>query len=831
MDSYSFEPISLQPHSKHSSSNRFPFTYIPNSYYQTNGQLIINNVNSKSQGWYKCEATNLLGTVTAKMFLQIKKKTEIIEPPMNISVTKGQSAIFKCTVSKERDVDIDLKWTFNNILLDLSPNDHIGNSNLKLYSNGTLQILEAKNTDIGAYECLVTSIRNNLAGNDSRKAYLNVVELPYSPINLQSHLNPSQSRSVNLTWQPSFNGNSQIMKYIVQARITTSLDLLLLQQQQQQYEQPSMANSMSSQHDWFVIKDNIYRSVLEHTATRTSSSVKYWTLINGLKPALSYEFKISAVNGIGEGMPSRPSNNITIPEEVPSQAPQSLQTNLIGSKAISLSWQLPIMQSWNGRLKGYRLAYSLSYPNSSWKFLQVNDPTVTSANLTDLIVWEMYLVKICAFNSKGVGKYSEPIKVRTKEGIPIRAPLNFQANAINSTCIQMAWSEPPPQFVNGVIKGYKLLFNEKVNKTRQQTHVVSQNELKTSQTNYGTYSGEHEYTLCGLAKFTTYSFSILCFTNSGDGPGTQPIQLRTLEDTPGEISRIYFNNVYDTSLDIEWQPPRHPNGKILSYIISYRSLKDSTNSSRFEQIILDSSQNNFTLKNLKQQTEYLIGIKAKTKAGEGQIKYTQIKSGVPPELPEPPKAIVLRTIGNTFADIEFIPGSTGKTSINKWIVEALTVHNSNDYYAYANNAAAFETIFKWHRVFEQSNAPNATKLTVQNLKPFTNYTLRMFARNVKGLSAPSVPTELFQTKPDVPSVTPAYLGARLKTLYSNTTLPSDINLLIKWSPIPTSKWNGIPYGYVIRVDPCHHEGSLPQRTVKIPFSKLKETRFLLKGRS
>jgi len=403
---------------------------------------------------------------------------------MNISVTKGQSALFKCTVSKESDVETDLKWTFNGLPLDLTPSDYPPNNayqhspastNLKLYTNGTLQILEARNTDIGIYQCTVASIANQPAGNDSRTAYLNVVELPYAPINVYAALSPTHPRSVNLTWQPSFDGNNPIIKYIIQARITTSFDLLILQQQQQQQSQfEAMSSSTASQHDWFVIRDNIYASVLGKSSL---DSNKFWMTVGDLKPALSYEFKISAVNGIGEGMPSRPSNNVTIPEEVPSQAPQSLQTSHIASKSISLTWQLPVMQSWNGRLRGYRLAYSLSYPNSTWKYALVDDPTMTSANLTDLIVWETYLVKICAFNSKGFGKYSEYIRVRTKEGIPIRAPLHYLANPLNSTCVKMAWSEPPAQFVNGLIKGYKLVYEEKT-KNKRHTHVISMASLK-----------------------------------------------------------------------------------------------------------------------------------------------------------------------------------------------------------------------------------------------------------------------------------------------------------------------------------------------------------------
>lgn len=124
-------------------------------------------------------------------------------------------------------------------------------------------------------------------------------------------------------------------------------------------------------------------------------------MINELKPAFTYEFRVSAVNGIGEGMPSRPSNNVTIPEEIPSMPPQNIQAYSTNSKTIFIQWQPPPVTSWNGRLRGYQIAYSLSYPNSTWKYTTIDDYVQTTANLTDLIVWETYLIKICALNSKG----------------------------------------------------------------------------------------------------------------------------------------------------------------------------------------------------------------------------------------------------------------------------------------------------------------------------------------------------------------------------------------------------------------------------------------------
>lgn len=195
----------------------------------------------------------------------------------------------------------------------------------------------------------------------------------------------------------------------------------------------------------------------------------------------------------------------------------------------------------------------------------------------------VYIILYCV-TVLGLGKYNHPpIRIRTKEGIPIRAPNNFKANALNSTCIEMSWSEPPAQFVNGIIQGYKLIFYENNQSDARQTHVIYTNQSTSSSpstTNLnnagglvsggGLSSSNYHYQMCNLSKFTVYTLSILCFTSSGDGPPTQLIQLKTLEDVPGEVSDIVFNNVYDTSIDLEWKPPTQPNGRILSYVISYR---------------------------------------------------------------------------------------------------------------------------------------------------------------------------------------------------------------------------------------------------------------------
>ena len=70
---------------------------------------------------------------------------------MNISVIKGQAAIFKCSGSEEDDVEVEVVWKFNYLVLDFA-SDQFSYSNHKYFTNCTLQVAEAKKTDIGIYK-------------------------------------------------------------------------------------------------------------------------------------------------------------------------------------------------------------------------------------------------------------------------------------------------------------------------------------------------------------------------------------------------------------------------------------------------------------------------------------------------------------------------------------------------------------------------------------------------------------------------------------------------------------------------------------------------------
>ena len=81
-------------------------------------------------------------------------------------------------------------------------------------NSGTLQIGEARASDAGEYTCEVSSA----GGNDRRSASLDVIELPYAPTHVHAEKVSTAHKTVNVSWTPGFNGNSPVIKFILQYR-------------------------------------------------------------------------------------------------------------------------------------------------------------------------------------------------------------------------------------------------------------------------------------------------------------------------------------------------------------------------------------------------------------------------------------------------------------------------------------------------------------------------------------------------------------------------------------------------------------------------------------
>jgi hypothetical protein len=193
-----------------------------------------------------------------------------------------------------------------------------------------------------------------------------------------------------------------------------------------------------------------------------------------------------------------------------------------------------------------------------------------------------------------------------------------------------------------------------------------------------------------MLKFTLYTLSVLGFTSAGDGPSTQPIQLKTYEDVPGPVLALTFDNIYDTSVDVMWRPPQQPNGRIIAYVLECteqsKNSSSSSGGSTTHAITVEAGANNYTLRSLRSATEYTVSVRARTAVGDGSERRAVVRTGVPAELPDAPQLVVVRQASSRSCELEFIPGYSGRTTIRQWIVEAVEL-SAYEAYLYASPTA------------------------------------------------------------------------------------------------------------------------------------------------
>lgn len=131
----------------------------------------------------------------------------------SIVTVLGSTAEFPCGVNHDQSVKVELTWTFNDRQIKVS-------NRVQISPEGTLRIREARNTDVGVYTCRVKSA----GGSDMRSARLDLIEIPHAPTHVRAELNVAGGL-VNVSWAPPFDGNSPIVRYLVEKREVSSVRL------------------------------------------------------------------------------------------------------------------------------------------------------------------------------------------------------------------------------------------------------------------------------------------------------------------------------------------------------------------------------------------------------------------------------------------------------------------------------------------------------------------------------------------------------------------------------------------------------------------------------
>uniref|UniRef100_A0A672YY63 Sidekick cell adhesion molecule 2b n=1 Tax=Sphaeramia orbicularis TaxID=375764 RepID=A0A672YY63_9TELE len=573
------------------------------------GSLLISPSHISDAGTYTCMASNSRGIDEASADLVVWARTRITTPPQDQSVIKGTKAILTCGVTHDPSVTVRHVWEKEGTMINVQSIPR-----MRLDADGTLHISQTWSGDIGTYTCRVTSV----GGNDSRSAHLRVRQLPHAPENPTAILSTSEKRAIDLAWAKPFDGNSPLIRYILEVSENNA--------------------------PWAILLANI-----EPESTAVT--------VNGLIPARSYQFRLCAVNDVGKGQFSKETDRVSLPEEPPSAPAQNVIASGRTNQSIMIQWQPPPESHQNGILRGYTVRYRLTGLPVDYQIKNITSPDVTNLLLEDLIIWTNYEIEVAAYNGAGLGTFSHKVTEWTLQGVPTIAPGNVQAEAVNSTTIRFTWIAPNPQFINGINQGYKLLAWER-GKDEEVTMVTVRPNFQDS---------VHVGYVTGLKKFTEYYTSVLCFTTPGDGPRSPPRALRTHEDTPGAVGHLSFTEILDTSLKVSWSEPGEKNGVLTGYRISWEEYnRTNTRVTHY----LPNVTLEYRVTGLTALTTYTIEVAGMTSKGQGQLSSSTISSGVPPELPGPPTNIAISNIGPRSVTLQFKPGYDGKTSISRWQVEA-----------------------------------------------------------------------------------------------------------------------------------------------------------------
>jgi protein sidekick len=245
-------------------------------------------------------------------------------------------------VSSDPALPFEIEWEHNDeaIVPGMS-------SRIIVQLDGTLEIREVRASDVGNYKCIVRS----QGGHDERVAQLKIIELPYPPTNVHAEKLPklapgAYSKAVNISWISGFDGNSAVLKYIIQKRTASP---------EAGAQQTEILSS------WETLLANV------------SIDVRH-IIVEGLKPATSYQFRVSAVNAVGEGESSQASNVVTLPQEPPTGPPSGLVGSARSPSQIIIQWHQPLEEHKNGQILGYVIRCRLhGYGDTPWSYRNITN--------------------------------------------------------------------------------------------------------------------------------------------------------------------------------------------------------------------------------------------------------------------------------------------------------------------------------------------------------------------------------------------------------------------------------------------------------------------------
>ncbi|XP_028277285.1 LOW QUALITY PROTEIN: neural cell adhesion molecule 1-like [Parambassis ranga] len=297
--------------------------------------LSLKNIQFTYSGHYLCTASNSIGQDDQQVYLEVRYAPKILGS-VTVYTWEGNPANISCEVVAHPGASV--VWFRDGLPLPTA-----NTTNMKIYNTPKLSYLEItpdSQNDFGSYNCTAT----NVMGTESKEFLLIQAEVPSAPEITQ--VDPFSSTAVVEFEEPDSMGGVPIIKYRVEWRLPGK--------------------------EW---------TGREYDADDDAARIT----IVGLKPETTYEVRMSAINGKGEGESSAANTfktepvrySFTISSEIPPPIPATSMAHKgepsapklevkvqSGSNSLQVNW---IKQDDGGSpIKHYLVRYKAKHV-SDWK--------------------------------------------------------------------------------------------------------------------------------------------------------------------------------------------------------------------------------------------------------------------------------------------------------------------------------------------------------------------------------------------------------------------------------------------------------------------------------
>ncbi|XP_041819085.1 neural cell adhesion molecule L1-like protein [Chelmon rostratus] len=529
-----------------------------------NGSLEIYSVEKDDAGQYTCLAKNIEGSSAINAMLYVRDPTRIVVPPEDLRILIGTTAQLSCLAEYDKSFsnDFELLWEKDDMEIALNYTEN----SRHFVEDGILQIINVSHRDQGVYTC----VARTPVDRDTASVLLVVLDVPDAPEHLA--LSEHESKSVKLKWIPGDDHNSSTTEFIIE------------------YEESQ----------W---EPGNWKELLRVPGNHNQAVLK-------LHGHVDYRFRVSAVNTVGRGPSSEPTQRYKTPAAAPDRNPENIKIEGHLPHEMDINWEPLLPIEHNGPGLEYKVSYRRQDVEEDWKEHTVKRHSFVVKNTPTFVPYE---IKIQARNHQGWGPEPEIVRGYSGEDFPSAAPDDVAVEVMNSSVVKVSWTRVRKDKLHGHLGGYRISW----------WRLRSLADSKKSHGDKRTlmFPGDRNHaTVPGLTPFSEYSLIVMTFNGRGNGPGSHPVNFKTPEGVPEKNPVFRVTDVQRHTVSLVWDPPLEPNGILTGYLLEYQLINDTEEVGPLRTVDISSPDTtNWILRDLEPVSKYKFYLRSCTTVGCGPV--------------------------------------------------------------------------------------------------------------------------------------------------------------------------------------------------------------------